>query len=210
MLRRLSAARGLRFCLGLLILLLAGAAGAGWWNARTQDRVQGRIAELAEIQEAVENIRYSFSDVSGYQGPPLDADAVEAIKRAQRASVYESLDSLRIAALTADERATAQPLRQAVDVFFAADDKLDDLARRDTDEARTAAMEIINSDEVWEATNQVDEITDLLLEAIEARSAALHEGMKAAGAAGNATLAAALLLALPAGVAMIRAARRSA
>ncbi|GID91870.1 methyl-accepting chemotaxis protein [Amorphoplanes digitatis] len=205
----------------LLIALLAVTAGAGWWGMHTQDQVEREIAGLTVTREAVLRFMYNVGEITGWQGLVVAdagviggaaATAPDSYNRAgvlsTKTTIYKALDALDAAPMPADERAAAAPLREIWDGFFRTDDEIVALLRQETAPARAAALKSINEGASSDAYTDTIEITDRLQAASAARGLALRADMEDARRAGNlalaGTLAAAVLLALVAGMAVSR------
>nr|BFE71515.1 hypothetical protein GCM10020092_048160 [Actinoplanes digitatis] len=205
----------------LLIALLAVTADAGWWGMHTQDQVEREIAGLTVTREAVLRFMYNVGEITGWQGLVVAdagviggaaATAPDSYNRAgvlsTKTTIYKALDALDAAPMPADERAAAAPLREIWDGFFRTDDEIVALLRQETAPARAAALKSINEGASSDAYTDTIEITDRLQAASAARGLALRADMEDARRAGNlalaGTLAAAVLLALVAGMAVSR------
>ncbi|GAA4608994.1 hypothetical protein BJY16_007113 [Actinoplanes octamycinicus] len=195
--------------LGLLVVLLAGAAGVGWWMTSTREQIRREVTGLAETIPAVQNIMtvphdlFLLPDMRGLDPAARAAADQRLAEFENRASVYQAFEALDAAELTFEERALRKPLRLAVDDYYAASSKAAEFDRQNTG---TGGLTARNP---WQSIRrdhgeQVRELSDRLLVSLEARNAALNTDLRVAGVVGRVAFAVAAVLTVLTGVLVVR------
>ncbi|GAB1691971.1 methyl-accepting chemotaxis protein [Krasilnikovia sp. M28-CT-15] len=204
-----------------MIALLSATAAAGWQGMNTQNQVQHRIAELTGAREAMQQFIYLVAEITGWQGLVIaDAGTVGGVAATDpksynragelesKAALYEAIKAAEAAPFTAGEHAEVAKLRGIWDGFFADDDRIMDILRKNTAASRAEALKSVNEGVSYDAYTKSIEISDRVRESTQARTTALNAEAARARTTGNAmlggTLAAAVLLAVLAAVAVTR------
>jgi methyl-accepting chemotaxis protein len=171
----------------LMILMLAGA-GAGWWGLAQQRTAQRRVAELQQLKDDIQLLKFYASDVTGWQGLVVaDAGAFgyqEAVgpngynragELTDKTALYQAIDRTHTRYMTATERAEFARLRPAWDAFFDWDNKImNDWLKADTQAARATAMTSINGGDAGAAYTKVLDIAASLTTSVDRRMDALR------------------------------------
>ncbi|HEU5472680.1 MAG TPA: methyl-accepting chemotaxis protein [Actinophytocola sp.] len=207
---------------GAITALIAVAAGAGWWGTTQQHDAQQRLAELVQVQQDVQKLRYAVADVTGWQALVMaDAGAYGNAKAAaddaynrggeleSKAALFDLLKNAHTQYMTDDERAKWNELTPAWNAFFDYDTKIMDSLKGAEDPAvRVAAMDSINGGEAAEGYGKALDIADALDESVNKRVDEAKADATSARATSNTVIAVALALAIAMAIVLgIRATR---
>ncbi|MGI5170005.1 methyl-accepting chemotaxis protein [Spirillospora sp. CA-253888] len=215
LLRNLGVGKRLGLSFLTVTMLIAVAVGIGHWQMARQEGISTRIDQLRQVKDDVQTFAYHVADLTGWQGLVVaDAGAVGGRSATDpnsynrkgelqsKKDLYATLDNTHAQYLTPAERAQFDRLRPAWDEFFVADEKVMELLRRDTREARVAALENINGGPAGEAWDQAVKISRSLDESLDARAAALQAEAEDVRTTGRDILLFTLLVAVALAVAL--------
>jgi hypothetical protein len=179
---------------GLLAVLLAGCAGAGWWASTVRTQIQEDLAGVNEARVATQHIGGTggLVDIVGSDDPAAMAEALRLLPIQIREARYAALDTLDAAELTFEARSIRDPLRSAVDDYYAA-----------ADEANRNGFREFGG----RAARQVEEVRTIagtLLTLLEACEEAFRADLETARTVGAGARATAMLLVVIAGALVIR------
>ncbi|WP_067473408.1 methyl-accepting chemotaxis protein [Actinomadura hibisca] len=197
LLRNLGVGKRLGLSFLTVTMLIAVAVGIGNWQMARQETISTRIDELRQVKDDIQTFAYHVADLTGWQGLVVaDAGAIGGRAATEpgaynrkgelesKKNLYATLDGTHAQYLTAAERAQFDKLRPAWDEFFVWDDKIMELLRKDTRQARAEALENINGGPAGEAWSQGVKLSQSLDKSIKARAAALQaeaEDVKSTG-----------------------------
>jgi methyl-accepting chemotaxis protein len=203
--------------------LIAVAAGTGWWGMHSLNGARAAIDKLDTVRDAIQGMRYSAADVTGWQGLVMaDAGAYGNFKAVaddsynrkgemkSKAAIYDQLATAPVAHMNDAERALWDQLKPAWDDFFTWDATIAGWLRADPSEAaRAKAMDSINGGAAAHAYTKVLDIADKLDELVSPRIQSLVDDAEQTKYVSQLVLVAALLTALVLAVVLsIRSTRR--
>ncbi|GAT69456.1 methyl-accepting chemotaxis protein [Planomonospora sphaerica] len=172
----------------LVALLIALAVGVGQWGLGRQADISARTAHLEQLEDDIQTFAYHVADATSWQGLVVaDAGAYggaaavapDSYNRTglmdTKKALFATLDGTHTQYMTAAERQKFDQLRPAWEDFFTWDDKIVELLREDTRQARVEAMDNINEGPAADAWALGVKISTELKDSIAGRLAALEK-----------------------------------
>ncbi|SHG00313.1 methyl-accepting chemotaxis protein [Jatrophihabitans endophyticus] len=187
--RRVRIGWRLGLCFAVVSALLGAAVAVGLGTlSSAQDRAN-HLARLQQLAHQIDTIKFFDADVSGWQvaylgdaarlGGPKSVDPTSENRAGYLKDKQDLLALLRridVGAMTAADRTTFRELRSEVDTFFAVDDRIVALLRRNE---QTAASKV-TVDDSYPVYYKVLALTDKTIQATSARVAqAVADGRSA-------------------------------
>jgi methyl-accepting chemotaxis protein len=195
---------------GAITALIAVAAAAGWWGTQQQHDAQERLAEMVQVEQDVQAVRYGAADLTGWQGLVIaDAGAYGNVKSAaddsynrkgelkSQQSLMDVLKGGHTEYMNDTERDLWNQLTPAWNAFFKADKSIMETLSGDPSEAaRVTVMDSVNGGEAAAGYTKALEIADKLTESVKARVDEAKQDAETARTTSNTMIAAALALAI--------------
>ncbi|WP_204066549.1 hypothetical protein, partial [Planobispora siamensis] len=187
-LRNLSVGKRLGLSFLLVSALIVATVAVGQWGLKRQHDINLRMDQLEQVKDDIQTFAYHVADATSWQGLVVaDAGAYggkvatqpDSYNReglmATKKALFDTLDNTHVEYLTEAEKAQFVKLRPAWEDFFAWDDKIVELLKKDTREGRVEAMDNINEGEASDAWALGVEISTELRTSIDKRVADLEK-----------------------------------
>jgi methyl-accepting chemotaxis protein len=201
--------RRLRLSFAAMTVLIAVAAGGGWWGMNQQSAARLNIDALETVLKDIQQLRYDSMDVSGWQGLVLaDAGAFgyamayapDAFNRVEyeksKAATYEHARAAHVTSMTDTEREMWATVEPSLNEYFRWDDVLKSWMSADTRAAYARTMTALNGGAASVAWTAMMDTADKLQASVSDRIASLDHRADVTHQTSRVLLSVALLAAL--------------